>query len=317
MFHLVASADRQRRTVVEATAAYTLTVGYDGSEAARQAVRWATREAHLRKATLRLLHARTTPPGEGNRPDVTDDNDRSDGQRLLTEAEHIVTAESQRVLTERVFPATPPTRALVHESHHTQMLIAGAHGLEALSPAAVGSTAEIVTLHAHCPVAVIHRLPEKQAVPDKGAVLVGVDGSPVGEQAIALAFEEASLRQAPLLALHAWSDVPTDPWLHSTNQGWSWDHVEDRESAMLAERLAGWQEQYPQVQVERIVVRDRPVRSLIERANQAQLIVVGSRGRGGFTGMLLGSTSQALLHAAPIPLIISRYETSNSRYRYD
>ncbi|MFC5099414.1 universal stress protein [Kibdelosporangium philippinense] len=75
---------------------------------------------------------------------------------------------------------------------------------------------------------------------------------------------------------------------------------------MLGERLARWQEKYPEVSVDRIVAQDRPAHSLIEQARDAQLVVVGSRGRGGLAGLLLGSTSQALLQHAPCPVVVVR-----------
>jgi nucleotide-binding universal stress UspA family protein len=82
--------------------------------------------------------------------------------------------------------------------------------------------------------------------------------------------------------------------------------VQDDEQRLLAERLAGWQQEYPDVAVARVVTRDRPVRSLLQAAGAAQLVVVGSRGRGGFAGMLLGSTSHALTYHCPCPLVVVR-----------
>jgi nucleotide-binding universal stress UspA family protein len=76
-----------------------------------------------------------------------------------------------------------------------------------------------------------------------------------------------------------------------------------------AERLAGWQEKYPDVTVRRVVTRDRPARSLLEQAKEAQLVVVGSRGRGGFEGSLLGSTSQAVVHHSPCPVAVVRSDS--------
>jgi nucleotide-binding universal stress UspA family protein len=74
----------------------------------------------------------------------------------------------------------------------------------------------------------------------------------------------------------------------------------------MSERLAGFQERYPDVKVHRVVVSDQPSRQLVEHSKGAQLVVVGSHGRGGFAGMLLGSVSTAIVHAVKTPAIIAR-----------
>lgn len=84
------------------------------------------------------------------------------------------------------------------------------------------------------------------------------------------------------------------------------DRLQDDEQRLLAEALAGWQARYPQVQVERRLLRSRTRPALIEASRTAQLVVVGARGRGGFAGLLLGSTSQALLHHADCPVAVIR-----------
>lgn len=88
--------------------------------------------------------------------------------------------------------------------------------------------------------------------------------------------------------------------------GMDWRDYETQGAEVLAERLAGWQEQYPDVRVERRLVCDKPAHWLIEESAHAQLVVVGSRGRGGFPGMLLGSVSSALAQSAQAPLLVVR-----------
>jgi nucleotide-binding universal stress UspA family protein len=130
-----------------------------------------------------------------------------------------------------------------------------------------------------------------------------VDGSPVSEAAIAFAFQAAAERAAPLTAVHAWWDTFLDPGL--TTQ-LSRDEGQVSEQAVLAERLAGWSEKYPEVNVQRIVARDRPAHLLVEQSRRAQLVVVGSRGHGEFTGMVLGSVSNALIQKAVCPVAVVR-----------
>jgi nucleotide-binding universal stress UspA family protein len=120
------------------------------------------------------------------------------------------------------------------------------------------------------------RAPARRCGCNDAPVLVGVDGSPSSEAATALAFDEASRRCAPLVALHAWSDVGVFPIL-----GMEWRAYRDEGDQVLAERLARWHETYPDVQVRRRLVCDVPARWLVDESKSVQLVVLGSRGRGG------------------------------------
>src|SRR5262249_48225783 len=132
-------------------------------------------------------------------------------------------------------------------------------------------------------------------------VLVGIDGSPASELATATAFDEASRRGVELKALHAWSDTQV-----LELPGFDWAVVKADAERSLAERLAGWEERYPDVTVHRLLSCDRPARQLIEESESAQLVVVGSHGRGGITRMLLGSVSNAVVHSVRMPVIVAR-----------
>jgi nucleotide-binding universal stress UspA family protein len=154
--------------------------------------------------------------------------------------------------------------------------------------------------HARCPVVVTKA--DAMKTPDRTLpVLLGIDGSPASETATAFAFDEAARRGVDLVALHAWSDVGVFPIL-----GMDWHTYEQEGHAILGERLAGWQERYPDVRVQRRIVCDRPARWLIDESKRAQLVVVGSRGRGGLTSTLLGSVSSAVAESAAAPVVVVR-----------
>ena len=195
-----------------------------------------------------------------------------------------------------------PVPTLIDLSKEAHMMVVGCRGQDALQRTLLGSVSTGLIHHAHCPVAVIHDEAPILLGPSQLPVLVGIDGSPASELATAIAFDEASFRGVDLLAVHAWTDSATPRGVLSKQ----WSALQSRAAEILAERLAGWQERYPDVTVHRRLVFDRPARHLLDESESAQLVVVGSHGRGGFAGMLLGSVSTAVVHAARIPVIVAR-----------
>ncbi|UGT67269.1 universal stress protein [Nocardia gipuzkoensis] len=135
-----------------------------------------------------------------------------------------------------------------------------------------------------------------------GPVVVGGDGSPVTDTAIVAAFTEAAERGVELVAVHVWSDWDSGRFAgHHNVVEAEFDKVE---RAILAERIAGWQEKFPGVRVTRKVEVSAPAPHLLDWSKVAQLLVVGSRGRGGFAGMLLGSTANTLVQHASCPVMV-------------
>ena len=193
-----------------------------------------------------------------------------------------------------------PTPALQAESADAALVVLGDRGLGGFTGLLLGSVAVSLAAHAACPVVVV-RGPEFDAsAPRVEPVVVGVDGSPASEAAFA--FAAAALHAVPLVAVHAWCDLVVDPTVAPLLD----DALESDEREVLAERLAGWSQEYLDVDVRRLVVRDRPARALVQESASAQLVVVGSRGRGGLAGMLLGLVSHALLHHAHCPVAVVR-----------
>lgn len=277
-------------------------VGVDGSLSSVAAVEWAARTAAHHNVPLGLVHVLApqvvmTFPETPMPPGYTEWQ-REQGERYLRDAvsRAVALAPEQSIEAQTVVGSTVPT--LVDMSREAIRLVVGSRGHGRLRRSLLGSVSSSLVRHAHCPVAVIH---ENHSHSADAPVVVGIDGSPVSEAATALAFEEASLRGVELVAVYAWHDTGMldFPGIDTAAM------ASDGELA-LAERLAGWHERYPDVTVRRVVVGDRPADQLIERSQEAQLVVVGSHGRGGFTGMLLGSVSLAVVQSAHSPVLVVR-----------
>ena len=290
----------------------TVLVGVDGSESASRAVRWAADEARRRAVPLRLVNAVSwlveqdrlmEAPGEEHFRGILLDA----AHGVLAEAAAAAATVAPGIEVEQQVVFGRPAPVLAGEAEHAQLLVIGDRGLGGVSGLLVGSVAVAMAAHGACPVVVV-----RGTVPDPGApqrpIVVGVDGSPTSEAAIAFAYEAAAARRAPLIAVHTWQELPVDP---AMGPMLDWDVIETQEREVLAERLAGWSGKYPQVRTERLVVCGRAAHVLREQSTRAQLVVVGSRGRGGFAGMLLGSVSQALLHRSGCPVAVVRPELVN------
>ncbi|MBB3035577.1 universal stress protein [Hoyosella altamirensis] len=279
-------------------------VGTDGSPAAESAVRWAAREAVLHDAPLRIVSALDGPPqvwGDFAIPTTYLEEARQFAASRLKESARIA-AEAGIENAETAVLSGFAHEDLIAESRNARMLVLGSRGLSPFKASMVGSVTHAVASHVTAPLVVIQELQPGWDTAPSAPVVVGVDGSEHNLAAIDIAFAEASVRGAQLIAVHAWSDVVLPKALRS-DQGLPWENMVTAEEARLAESLAGWGEKYPEVEVRRVVIQDRPVRYLSELSAAASLVVVGNRGRGGFTGMLLGSTSRALLHTCQSPLM--------------
>lgn len=279
-------------------------VGVDGSPDSEAAIRWATHEAVLRDQPIRLLHAIapvvvTWPVAYLEASYI--DSMESSGRDVIAQAQKVVQAAAgdkvPTIETDIVNAAAPS--ALVTASRDAYMTVTGCRGLGVLGRAFLGSVSSALLHHGRGPIAIV-RTDDAPAVDTSAPVLVGIDGSPASEEATALAFDEASRRGVPLIALHAWSDASFP------SIGSDWERYEEGGHRILAERLAGWQERYPDVQVQRRIVSDDPARRVVEASAQAQLVVIGSRGRGGFSSLVLGSVAAKVAQAATAPVIVVR-----------
>lgn len=283
-------------------------VAVDGSPSSKAATDWAAREALSRAVPLTIVHAFQQPTiGFWPEPlmfqDFWDYKDKY-GAKLLGLAEQTAreaTAGSGPLSIETKFFTGPPIPTLTDLSKDATMMVVGRRGLGRLQRQLLGSVSLGLVHHSHCPVAVIHDEDPLMDNPATAPVLLGVDGSPASELATAIAFDEASRRGVRLVALHAWLDDNFQSWL-----ALDWKTQRDDGERALAEQLAGWQERYPDVAVERRLVYEDAAHHLVAASESAQLTVLGSHGRGGFAGMLLGSVSSAVVQAVRMPVIVAR-----------
>ncbi|TNC24816.1 universal stress protein [Amycolatopsis alkalitolerans] len=281
-----------------------IVAGADGTRASLRAVSWAAGEAALRHLPLHVVNGFGIPDafyGEILPPKGWLEARKSESEALVREAVTVAEQEQPRLTTEQESSLDAPIPLLIRRSEGAKMIVVGSAGRGVLGDLLVGSTAAALAAHAKCPVAVIRGDEHRD-----GPVVVGVDGSEAGESAVAFAFEEASLRGLPLIAVHAWHDGDAAQVFAAARAAYDYEPLRDAETRVLAEVLAGWQEKFPDVQVDRVVEEDRPRQRLLDWSTKASLIVVGSRGRGGFTGLLLGSVSQALVEHAGCPVLVAR-----------
>ncbi|WP_134734379.1 universal stress protein [Amycolatopsis nivea] len=285
-----------------------LVAAVDGSLASLHAVGWAARAAAGRGVPLRLVHVLDELALDFPRPLPTVEN----FGKVLTARGHRILRTARDAAQEAVPGLTPDLvllrgivgKCLAAQSHGAVLLVLGTPGLRPLVRILLGSVSISLAAHADCPVALVRPHAGDEEPPATGPVVVGVDGSPSSELALGTAFEEAAWRNAPLTAVHCWDDRLLSAIFRENR--WNADSgIEQEAHVVLAERVAGWAEKYPGVDVRQLVVRGRPAEQLLDLADRAQLLVVGSRGRGGFGGLLLGSTSQAVMSYALCPVIVA------------
>jgi nucleotide-binding universal stress UspA family protein len=284
-----------------------IVVAVDGSPASDAATCWAARDAAMRNIPLTVVSVVTTPTA--TYPPVPypeslgirlEDKGRNAAAHAVKIAEDALPTDRKVAVKSEIVFSTP-TQALVKISDEAEIIVVGSSGKGMLVRGFLGSVSSSVVRHANCPVAVIRDEDPLMPDPQHAPVLVGIDGSPASELATEIAFDEASRRGVELIALHAWSDMPI-----LELPGLEWSALLSEEERSLSESLAGWRERYPDVTVHLVIACDQPARELIEKSESAQLVVVGSHGRGGLSRMMLGSVSNTVVHAARMPVIVAR-----------
>ncbi|MEU7815998.1 universal stress protein [Pseudonocardia sp. NPDC049154] len=275
-------------------------VGIDGSDHALQAVRWAAAEAQGRGVRLRLVAA-VHPP----RTDLVLPPRETDKQHLtrmraargpLNTAAAAAAAVAPELEIDREVIGGAPAQVLVEESTTATLVVVGHRGRGGFTGLLLGSVGITLAAEATCPVVVVRGHTDRPS-----GVVVGVDGTPLGDAALGFGFAEAARRGGPLVAVRAWAEAALDPFLEPLLD---WDAIAADEREVLDRALAPWEEGFPAVDVRRVLVRANAAKTLIAQSGTAALVVVGSRGRDGLRGVMLGSVGQALLQHAPCPVAV-------------
>jgi nucleotide-binding universal stress UspA family protein len=268
---------------------YGIVAGYDGSPGAAQALRWAAREAWARGTGLMVSLAWTPDhmelPTESDLCDLARQHGREILARGLPYAESVLGPGRVRA----DLAAGSAARVLCDRSRDADMVVVGSHGHGELPGWRLGSVPWQVAGHASGRVVVVGGAwrPANRA---PGPVVLGADGSAAGQAAITFAFEEAELRDVPLVAVCALIDAPS-------RFGGSRQLEEDFDYLVAVEA-----KEHPEVSVIRQVLAGAPRAALLTASARAQMLVVGARGRGGLEQMCLGSIAQAVLQYAPCPV---------------
>lgn len=279
-------------------------VGVDGSDASLRAVGWAAVVAAARGRGLDLVHAVDTAAvrlvlGSYDTmiPSVVETM-RTEGADMLDKAARAAAEIEPELAVQTSLVEHNVADTLIQRSGEAYVTVLGATGSGG-TIAHLGSTLLAVVAHGHGSIVVV-RGEEHPG----GPVVVGVDGSAASVAAVAAAFTEAAERGVPLVALHAWSDAEFARFAGLPDEVEE-PHMRDDAQSLLAEQLAGWCEKFPDVEVRRELHLSGPRHHLIEWSKQAQLVVVGNRGRGGFAGLLLGSTGNGLVQRAHCPVLVA------------
>lgn len=272
-----------------------IVMGVDPTRNEHLALAWAADEADRRGLALRLVVA--VPPSHGSQH--ADDTARrrvltAAGEDALRSASGWVRDRQPGVHVTTALLDGSPAKVLARLSREAAMVVLGSRHLSRTEEFLSASSLVVpVTAQARCPVVVVGDA--EHSTQDPGYLVVGVDGSASSRAALALAFEEADLRRCALRAVAVWQ-----PPVFTLHTGDTLFHAERR---LLSETTAGWAEKYPDVRLTHEVPIGSPVEMLAEAAEQALAVVVGRRGRGGYTGMRVGSVVHGLLHRAHCPVI--------------
>jgi nucleotide-binding universal stress UspA family protein len=293
-----------------------IVVGVDDSAGSSTAVRWAARYADSAGAQLRLLHALTVGEAVRRTQWMSVCDRAADPQRRARVGDQILGAAAAEVVRERptvdlsacTAPETPAA-ALIGASSEASLVVVGSSDRGRWATL-FSSVSTRVVAGAGCPVIVVRGDWETS-----GPVVVAVDGSDSCEPALRFAFLEAARRRCPLIAVHAWQTPPLSARValragKAVATELAQDDVGVSAWRSLNDTVGPWRAAFPGVVVHELLIEGDPETVVTGQTGGAGLVVVGSHGSGPVSGLLLGSTSQHLMHAANCPVAVVRHHNA-------
>lgn len=283
-------------------------LGYDQSPISDLALEWAVGAAVERGEPLRVVVCWQVPAmfvgtsvGVGVAPESVTGME-AEAAGVLAEAQAKASGMALDLEVHGEIVVGSPAATLVEQSRQASLVVVGSHGRGGFSGLLLGSVSREVATHASCPVAVVR----EPATPGAKEIVVGVDGSDHALRALDFAFDYASRKFLRVRVLHAW-EVPPLAALSSSPELTAHQLLHDLKAAearATAEVVAGHSDRYPDVDVVEEIVHGSTIGQLVTASETAAAVVVGSRGRGGFLGLLLGSTSHGVVHYAKCPVVV-------------
>lgn len=283
-------------------------VGWDSSPAATAALDWAVDAATRANAHVHLVHAvLAVPPGPY--AEMTLDQGVYDdiaNAVIALGVEHARDRNNQiHVTSERRYRGV--AGALLDATDTGDVIVIGSRSHGGFAGLLVGSTAVQVATHADVPVVIIHAPGSRtRSFAPEGPIVVGVDGTSLSDGALEFALLLGSQLRRPVRAIHSWTLPPVELVPPSVITDAEVAVLREDQERAATEALAGWREQFPDVNLSLTVVQGVPTAALLEMSERASLVVVGSRGRGEFRGTVLGSTSNHVLHESGCPVAVVR-----------
>lgn len=290
-----------------------IVVGVDGSDHSRAALEWAAAEAVRRGTVLRIVHSLGMPlvVSAYGGPTRFQPTDEISGQAtsVLTEARKHATDQQPGLETETVTAMEEAPLALIRQSHPHDLIVIGTRGLGSIAALFVGSVSTRVAAQAPCPVVVVpHDGNGHPATTSLDRLVVGVDGSYNARRALGLAVDMAAENDGELVVVNSWEvPYPYDPVAMTAAGFQPQESVFEKQSEeLVSELIADVLEDRDDVNIEVSAVRTQsnPVDAILRAAEDADAIVVGSRGRGTVRGLILGSVSQGILHRSRVPVVV-------------